>query len=292
MKESLVLTALIKLDSLLEKGMRRLTRPLLELAGKSRLLGTEREELESAAAAPSPQEKSTRPAASLVDSPPPAYEGTSPTAPEQSARKSTTEVSQGHFPADRSAADLDLSARLPAVVRESYLYRLSGLSPYLAVLTLCLVPFLTYKYLVVLFAAVILLTLVRGQWKEARHLLNNRYCIYISLFVLVVLLSSLFNYDRRESMSFFITNFLIGYTMMVVIFINFRRPAHFQWLKDGLVVSSLVLGLQGLSVLPLRCHQCPVDQPGSLGFFMMRRIFTSFENPNSYAQYLVIAIAL
>jgi glycosyltransferase involved in cell wall biosynthesis/O-antigen ligase len=294
MKGSLVLTALIKVDSLLEKSMRWLTRPLLQLAGKSRLLGSEREEPEAAAEVPSPQGKSpTQADASIVGIEQPIHEGMSPTSSEQSAHKSTLEVPQGQLSTDRSAADSDHSARIPAVVRESYLYRLSGLSPYLAVLTLCLVPFLTYKYLAVLFAAVILLTLVRGQWKEARHLLNNRYFIYISLFVLVVFLSSLFTYDRHESLSFFITNFLIGYTMMVVIFINFRQPAHFQWLKDGLVVSSLVLGLQGLYQFlhydAINAQWINLEASAS---FMMRRIFTSFENPNSYAQYLVIVIAL
>ena len=81
--------------------------------------------------------------------------------------------------------------------------------------------------------------------------------------------------------------------MMVVIFINFRQPAHFQWLKDGLVVSSLVLGLQGLYQFlhydAINAQWINLEASAS---FMMRRIFTSFENPNSYAQYLVIVIAL
>ena len=86
----------------------------------------------------------------------------SPTSSEQSAHKALEFLTAIYRPVPADSDHRPHTGCSPRIVS----LPLVGLSPYLAVLTLCLVPFLTYKYLAVLFAAVILLTLVRGQWKK------------------------------------------------------------------------------------------------------------------------------
>lgn len=182
----------------------------------------------------------------------------------------------------------------PAFLKDSLVFRLSGLGPFLVVVALSLLPFLSYRHLAAVFALVALLTLGRWQRAELKDLFSRGYFRCLSALVLVFFLSSFPTFNLKESFSFFGTTFLCGYLMCALVFLNLRRKGHFEWLEAGIIASSYVLGILGVYQYLHYPFYNPqwINVDAYTSSFMARRVYATFENPNAYAQYLVVTLAL
>ncbi|GAB6932862.1 O-antigen ligase family protein [Calditerricola satsumensis] len=158
---------------------------------------------------------------------------------------------------------------------------------------LFLLPLFTYRPLLVLLTFLLLSIVFNGvTQKRLLAALNNRFHVGVGVFLFFFLLTSLASPGIKESLSHYFLYYVVSFVLYGVIVFLIQTPGDLKRATLALVLGAFLISLYGIyQYLTLEYTSLKwVDVRSNP--LLSKRAFATFENPNSFAQYLVLIIPL
>lgn len=150
-------------------------------------------------------------------------------------------------------------------------------------------PFLTYRPLLVLLLLLVLFLFVNGPSKEKlREVLGNKLNIGVLFFMLVMLLSSIASAGWEKSVTnyglYFLTSLLLYF--LILLYVDSKRAL--KLVLIGLIAGGLFISVFAAYQYAVIDFTDPKWVDTKSNPLLTKRVAATFENPNLFAQYLVL----